>query len=760
MKKIGLLFLSLLFVGLISSSSLFGASIGDFQSSGTGNWGSLATWQTWDGTSWVPATITPDNTTSAAVTVVSPNIVTVAASVSVRNVTVNAGAKVIVSGGAVLLTVTDEGMTVNGTLDINGLVPTATPYTVTMTTPAVLTIGATGVVNYNQTHTTASTKGALPIATWSTGSTLNVNSTGGTSATGWNAGTAQNFYNLNWDCPLMTGSFGWGFVANTIGGTVTILRTNTGRVQFFGGSSGTLDIMGDLVISGASNATINGTSSGTNDIINVHGNVNVNTTGNFSISRGSQGATGTSFFNFYGDVSIIAGSMQNSNTTPDGAKFVFMKSGTQNLTLIPTAVSGNAIPIQIEAGATVNLLSKVNFTTLYLNGGIITSSASNPLVMGWWTGTTVTSGTVSPTAPGSSTSYVDGPMAFLYATAGGATSKTLPIGKGGIYRPFTLALTQSAATLSTYTIEMFNAAPLANAFPGTLNSVEPYTASKVRYYTITETGGGSAFTLGSVKLSYDIDDAVSDAGNLRIVQGTIAGGGTWVDLGGLGTGSPTGTIISTNAFNDLNNTVFTLANNLGGTNPLPVELSSFSTNNNGRNIQLNWSTKTEKNSDRFDIQRSSVGNLNWAVVGSVKAAVLSNSTKNYSYSDTKLQSGKYHYRLKMIDNDGKFSYSSVEAAEVAIPKDFAVSQNYPNPFNPSTKIDYQVPVDAKVVMEVYNIAGQRVSELVNQEQSAGYYTVDFGASKLSSGVYIYRLSASDKVTGNNFSSIKKMMLLK
>jgi hypothetical protein len=114
----------------------------------------------------------------------------------------------------------------------------------------------------------------------------------------------------------------------------------------------------------------------------------------------------------------------------------------------------------------------------------------------------------------------------------------------------------------------------------------------------------------------------------------------------------------------------------------------------------------------------------------------------------------------MVDNDGSFNYSSVEAAEVAIPKDFAISQNYPNPFNPSTKIDYQVPVDAKVIMEVYNIAGQKVFELVNQEQSAGYYTVDFGASKLSSGVYIYRLSASDKATGNNFSSIKKMMLLK
>ena len=194
--------------------------------------------------------------------------------------------------------------------------------------------------------------------------------------------------------------------------------------------------------------------------------------------------------------------------------------------------------------------------------------------------------------------------------------------------------------------------------------------------------------------------------------------------------------------------------------PLPVELSSFASASQGRTVVLNWSTRTEKNSDRFEVERSLVANNTWSTVGSVKAAVLSNSTKNYSYSDTKLQSGKYQYRLKMVDNNGSFSYSSVEAAEVSVPKDFSVSQNYPNPFNPSTKIDYQVPVDAKVIMEVYNIAGQKVMDLVNQQMSAGYYTVDFGASKLSSGVYIYRLVASDLATGHNFSSIKKMMLLK
>ena len=198
--------------------------------------------------------------------------------------------------------------------------------------------------------------------------------------------------------------------------------------------------------------------------------------------------------------------------------------------------------------------------------------------------------------------------------------------------------------------------------------------------------------------------------------------------------------------------------------PLPVELTSFISNVSGRQVNLNWETKTEVNSSKYEIDRALVGakdaTVTWASVGTIQAAGNSNSPKKYSYTDKNLQAGKYQYRLKMIDNDGSYKFSDLVETEIALPKNFELSQNYPNPFNPTTKIDYQVPVDAKVIMEVYNITGQKVMELVNQEQSAGYYTINFGSSKLSSGVYIYRIVASDKATGNNFSSIKKMMLLK
>jgi len=90
----------------------------------------------------------------------------------------------------------------------------------------------------------------------------------------------------------------------------------------------------------------------------------------------------------------------------------------------------------------------------------------------------------------------------------------------------------------------------------------------------------------------------------------------------------------------------------------------------------------------------------------------------------------------------------------AVPKEFKLEQNFPNPFNPTTTIQYQLPQDAKVTLKVYDILGSEVATLINAEQEAGYYEVNWNASNLASGVYIYRLQ-----TGS-FVSVKKMMLLR
>ena len=75
-------------------------------------------------------------------------------------------------------------------------------------------------------------------------------------------------------------------------------------------------------------------------------------------------------------------------------------------------------------------------------------------------------------------------------------------------------------------------------------------------------------------------------------------------------------------------------------------------------------------------------------------------------------------------------YSKEVESDVALPKEYAISQNYPNPFNPTTRIDYQLPFDSKVTLELYGITGERVATILNSELSAGYYTTDVNASAL------------------------------
>jgi len=92
--------------------------------------------------------------------------------------------------------------------------------------------------------------------------------------------------------------------------------------------------------------------------------------------------------------------------------------------------------------------------------------------------------------------------------------------------------------------------------------------------------------------------------------------------------------------------------------------------------------------------------------------------------------------------------------DILTPKEFSLSQNYPNPFNPSTVIKYQLPISSQVTLKVYDVLGDEVATLVNEEKPTGFYEVELNASRLSSGFYIY------KITAGNFSSTKKMILIK
>jgi hypothetical protein len=95
-----------------------------------------------------------------------------------------------------------------------------------------------------------------------------------------------------------------------------------------------------------------------------------------------------------------------------------------------------------------------------------------------------------------------------------------------------------------------------------------------------------------------------------------------------------------------------------------------------------------------------------------------------------------------------------DSTDTIIPYKFTLFQNYPNPFNPSTKIKYEIPERSFVSINVYDLLGDEIATLVNEEKPAGTYEVEFDGTGLPSGIYFYKLS------GDNFSDTRKMLLLK
>ncbi|MBK7631523.1 MAG: T9SS type A sorting domain-containing protein [Ignavibacteriales bacterium] len=193
---------------------------------------------------------------------------------------------------------------------------------------------------------------------------------------------------------------------------------------------------------------------------------------------------------------------------------------------------------------------------------------------------------------------------------------------------------------------------------------------------------------------------------------------------------------------------------VGAGGSIPVELTSFTSVVRDNDVTLNWKTATETNNSSFVVERKSNHNSQFTQIANIPGRGTTTEPVSYSYTDVDLIAGTYTYRLKQIDLDGTFDYIGSIEVEVVPPKVFALEQNYPNPFNPTTTIKYSVPTSGLVNLSIFNVLGEKVTDLINKEVEAGSYELNFNASNLSSGVYFYKLEAG------SFTSIKKMMLIK
>jgi len=190
-----------------------------------------------------------------------------------------------------------------------------------------------------------------------------------------------------------------------------------------------------------------------------------------------------------------------------------------------------------------------------------------------------------------------------------------------------------------------------------------------------------------------------------------------------------------------------------GTYVVPVELTSFKAQVIKDGIQLQWTTSTETNNQGFEIERNIAGGT-FEQIGYVAGFGTTTEPKSYTFRDINLEAGIYSYRLKQIDYNGSYEYSEEANVDYTLPLEYSLEQNYPNPFNPNTTIKYSIADDGLVKLAVYNMLGEEVAIIVNTTQKAGRYEVNFNASNLASGVYIYRIESS------NFMAVKKFTLIK
>jgi len=373
---------------------------------------------------------------------------------------------------------------------------------------------------------------------------------------------------------------------------------------------------------------------------------------------------------------------------------------------------------QLDTTITVN-------NQLILNAGYITIGSNQQLIM-------AASANVSSVIAGSFVkTKANGVMRKYFASKG---SFTYPLGDNandGTYNPVTINFTAGTFSSSSYLDINTTSSKHPNNTSGTsyLNRYWTISPSDISSYS-----ADASFTFASA-------DLVGDASKMFLVRYY---NNQWITYQ-----HPMNNVLSITGLT-------TFGDFTGGLDgAMPIELQSFTYSVTGRDVNLKWVTSKEENNSGFDVERTISGKNEWTKIAFVKGNGNSSSPIEYKYSDNKLNTGIYEYRIKQIDYNGNYEYYKLSGIiDITLPVKYDLSQNYPNPFNPTTKIEYSITSNNFVKLSIYDITGKEVKVLVNEMKNAGYYTLEFNASGLSSGVYFYRLST------DNFSSVKRMVVLK
>ena len=428
------------------------------------------------------------------------------------------------------------------------------------------------------------------------------------------------------------------------GRTYGLLECNAGMGVKTTAGTRPATIVGDLIInSGDVRLNLEGG-------LNVQGNVLVNGTGLLTFNPASAAT-----------LQLNGQTVQLLGGTAPAAALVFGPAASLAINNPAGAVLQR--PVTLQQG-------------LVLTSGTLTPSLAAPLLL---TETaTITGGSVS--------SFVKGPLARRIGVVTSLTTVNFPIGQGTTYRPLALNITTQNAA-STYT------ATQVDGNPGQTLVAPLRRVSFRRAYTVTSSETTAGNFTGTITLAFGNDDFVNVPSSPDLVIAKRDGGsvGPWNSLGrttntGLDSGPGRAPVIGTltsgvfsnfsdfalSATNDLTST-----NTFAASNPLPVQLSSFTARRQGPwTTAVEWTTASERNSAHFEVQRSSNG-LQFAVVATATARGHSSQPTAYAILDSAAPAAALYYRLRQVDVDGTTSYSAAVTVAAAGPA--AVFTPYPNP---------------------------------------------------------------------------------
>ncbi|MCX6158128.1 MAG: T9SS type A sorting domain-containing protein [Ignavibacteriae bacterium] len=542
---------------------------------------------------------------------------------------------------------------------------------------------------------------------------------------------------------------GWTQKSITLSSGFGLTMTNNMKIRFEATSKGTYsNCMGNCV--DEVKVTKQTTGASTPSTITVNGI--------FDLTSGS--------LNIGANNLVLNGGISGSSAIVGGSTSDLSVGGSGLNISLPSITNGlHDFIINRTDGVTLSSNLLINGSLNLTNGNIYMGSSTLTL------GTDITyTGTLNPSVP-TSGSYIVGSFE-RWIPASTTSAIYFPVGSAGQFRQAIITFT-AAPSGGKLKVSGFDTDPGTTTTNTSLTEsggsnyvIDRY--SQEAWWNVTPSG----FNNGTYDISlqvYNISGvSIVNYSQLRVLKRETSSPdwalvGSHVNASGTVEGSTVKNITvnrtGLSGFSDFGIGGYSVDGNVLNNAPLPVLLSSFSSVLKGHDVNLTWKTDRETNNAGFDVERKSEGSNLWNKVGYVKGKGSTNSPASYTFEDKKLNSGKYNYRLKQIDYNGNFEYHNLATiVDVALPTKFNLSQNYPNPFNPTTKIDFDLPFDSKVNIVLYDMTGREVKTLVNETRTAGYYTVQFNAADLSSGMYFYRIIT--KSSGKDFVMTKKMMLVK